>query len=161
MAKNKPGRYAAQGKDKAVGQTGWDSVARDDLRDAVKSSLRGFSVTVQVKPGAAKKNKASIAKAKAAGVNVVVAKGKQYFKSAGSRNPETGLRTGYVPGTSPREKRAVEEGAAIAKRFAGYKPRLEEARLANPNASRVRIMMTKEEKKTLKKSYRRGKFGEG
>ena len=71
----KTGRYAARGKDKAVGQTGWDSVARDDLRDAVNSSLRGFDVTVQVKPGSAKKNKASIAKARSAGVNVVVAKG--------------------------------------------------------------------------------------
>ena len=156
----KTGRYAAKGKDKAVGQTGWDSVARDDLRNAVKSSLRGFDVTVQVKPGAAKKNKASIAKAKSAGVNVVVAKGQQYFKSAGSRDPETGLRIGYVAGTSARAQRAVAQGAAISKRFAGYKPRLAAERAKNPGAKRVSIQMTPEEKKTLK-FYRKGKYGEG
>jgi len=157
----KAGRYAAQGKDKAVGQTGWDSVARDDLRDAVKSSLRGFDVTVQVKPGAAKKNKASIAKARSAGVNVVVAKGQQYLKSAGSRDPGTGLRIGYVAGTSARAQRAVAQGAAVAKRFAGYKPRLAAERAKNPTATSVSIQMTPEEKKTLKKFYRKGKYGEG
>lgn len=158
MAKKKVGRYAAQGKDKAVGQTGWDSVARDDLRDAVKSSLRGFDVTVQVKPGAAKKNRASIAKARSAGVNVIVKKGKQFFSSSGSRDTATGLRIGYTPGTSARAQRAVAQGAAISKRFAGYKPRLEAARKASPDASKVSIEMTKEEKKTLKNFYRKGKY---
>jgi hypothetical protein len=157
MAK-KVGRYAAQGKDKAVGQTGWDSVARDDLRDAVKSSLRGFDVTVQVKPGAAKKNRASIAKARSAGVNVVVKKGKQSFSSSGSRDAATGLRIGYTAGTSARAQRAVAQGAAISKRFAGYKPRLEAARKANPDARKISIDMTKEEKKTLKSFYRKGKY---
>ena len=151
-------RYAAQGKDKAVGQTGWDSVARDDLRNAVKSSLRGFDVTVQVKPGAAKKNRESIAKARSAGVNVLVKKGQQFFSSSGSRDAATGLRIGYTAGTSARAQRAVAEGAAISKRFAGYKPRLDAARKANPGASQVSIDMTKEEKKTLKSFYRKGKY---
>ena len=109
MAKKKGSRYAARGKDKAVGQTGWDSVARDDLRDALKSRALGFDVTVQVKPGSAKKNIRSIAKAKAAGVNVIVAKGQQYFKSAGAADPATGVRVGYTPGTSAREQRIVAE----------------------------------------------------
>ncbi len=161
MAKKKPGLFAAQGKDKAVGQTGWDSVAREDLRGAVKSSLRGFDITVQVKPGAAKKNRASIAKARAAGAKVIVAKGQQYFSSRGSMDTSTGLRIGYVPGTSARAQRAVAQGAAISQRFAGYKPRLEAARKASPGASKVSIDMTKEEKKTLKKFYRKGKYGEG
>jgi hypothetical protein len=158
MAKKKVGRYAAQGKDKAVGQTGWDSVARDDLRDAVKSSLRGFDVTVQVKPGAARKNRASIARARSAGVNVIVKKGQQFYSAAGARDASTGLRIGYTPGTSARAQRAVAQGAAISKRFAGYKPRLEAARKANPDASKVSIEMTKEEKKTLKNFYRKGKY---
>ena len=147
-------------KPKPSGKTGWDAIARDDLRSAVNSSLRGFDVTVQVKPGAAKKNKALIAKAKSAGVNVVVAKGQQYIKSVGSRDPVTGLRIGYVAGTSARAQRAVAQGAAVAKRFAGYKPRLAAERAKNPGAKRVSIQMTPEEKKTLK-FYRKGKYGEG
>ena len=158
MAKKKIGRYAAQGKDKAVGQTGWDSVARDDLRDATKSSLRGFDTTVQLKPGAAKKNRASIAKARSAGVKVIVKKGQQFFSSAGSLDPSTGLRIGYTAGTSARAKSAIAQGAAISKRFAGYKPRLEAARKANPDAKKISIDMTKEEKKTLKSFYRKGKY---
>jgi hypothetical protein len=144
-------------KNKPVGKTGWDAVARDDLRDAFKSSLRGFDVTVQIKPGAAKKNAALIKKAKSAGVNVVVKKGKQFYTSAGARSAETGLRIGYTPGTSARAQRAVAEGAATAKRFAGYKPRLLEARKANPGASEVSIQMTDEEKKF----YRKGKYKGG